>query len=81
MREAVAEEERAHVEDENDFAMPVSESTPAVTRERRRGRRLRSHHSHRAARVRGGWRREAHLWHLCECTTAESVQTNLRVLG
>ena len=35
--EAVAEEERAHVEDENDFAMPVSESTSAVTRERRRG--------------------------------------------
>ena len=56
MREAVAEEERAHVEDENDFAMPVSESTPAVTRERRRGRRLRSHRSHRAARVRGGRR-------------------------
>ena len=56
MREAVAEEERAHVEDENDFAMPVSESTPAVTREQRRGRRLRSHRSHRAARVRGGRR-------------------------
>ena len=56
MREAVAEEARAHVEDENDFAMPVSESTPAVTRERRRGRRLRSHRSHRVARVRGGRR-------------------------
>jgi hypothetical protein len=30
MREAVAEEERAQIEDENDLAMPVSESTPAV---------------------------------------------------
>ena len=56
MREAIAEEVHPHVQDDNDFAMPVSESTPAVTPERRRGRRLRSHRSHRAARVKGGRR-------------------------
>ena len=64
MREAVAEEERAHVEDENDFAMPVSESTPAVTRERAQpSQPSGGARQGRAARRRQGW---AHLLELCD---------------